>query len=247
LNMKARPSLVPSPGRGSLDALRARFFVLRRRVRLGVPPLGGAVREPPDGGTPNVARRTSGGFSNCSLTARPGFTLIELLVVIAIIALLAALLLPVLSRTKEQGKSAACLSNLRQIGLSLQLYVQDNANKLPYMDDKSLTTTNPYPSPDVVLATDLGNLNVLDCPSDTTKKLFAQTGSSYSWNNLLNGEDADHLTAVGMSFTPLQIPLMFDKEAFHAVRGPQKGVNYLYADGHIKDLLAIEGTITTSP
>jgi prepilin-type processing-associated H-X9-DG protein len=170
-----------------------------------------------------------------------------LLVVIAIIALLAALLLPVLSRTKEQGKSAACLSNLRQIGLSLQLYVQDNANKLPYMDDKSLTTTNPYPSPDVVLATDLGNLKVLDCPSDTTKQLFAQTGSSYSWNNLLNGEDADHLTAVGMSFTPLQIPLMFDKEAFHAVRGPQKGVNYLYADGHIKDLLAIEGTITTSP
>jgi len=174
------------------------------------------------------------------------FTLIELLVVIGIIALLAALLLPALARAKEQGKASACLSNLRQMGVSLQLYVQDNANKLPFMEDKSLTTTNPYPSPDMVLSNYLGNMNVLDCPSDN-KKLFAQTGSSYSWNSLLNGEDAEHLTAMGMSFVPLQIPLMFDKEAFHASRGPKKGVNYLYADGHIKNLLAIEGTISSSP
>jgi prepilin-type N-terminal cleavage/methylation domain-containing protein/prepilin-type processing-associated H-X9-DG protein len=190
---------------------------------------------------------SSPGRSGLDTVRTRAFTLIELLVVIAIIALLAALLLPVLARTKEQGKATACLSNLRQIGLALQIYVQENANKLPNMEDKSLTTTNPLPSPDVVLAHDLGNTNVLDCPSDN-KQLFAQTGSSYSWNSLLNGEDADHLTALGMSFAPIQIPLMFDKEAFHAARGPKKGVNYLYADGHIKNLLAIEGTVnSTSP
>jgi hypothetical protein len=72
---------------------------------------------------------------------------------------------------------------------------------------------------------------------------FEQTGCSYSWNNLLNGEDAEHLVAFGIKFDPHAIPLMYDKEKFHAARGPKKEVNYLYADSHIKNLLAIEGTI----
>jgi prepilin-type N-terminal cleavage/methylation domain-containing protein len=59
------------------------------------------------------------------------FTLIELLVVIAIIAILAALLLPVLTRAKETALRVACKSNLRQMGTSLQIYAQDNNNVLP--------------------------------------------------------------------------------------------------------------------
>ena len=173
------------------------------------------------------------------------FTLIELLAVIAIISLLAALLLTAVSRVKESGRAAACLSNLHQIGIALQLYVQDNRNRLPWMEDKSLTTTNPYPSPDLVLSNYLGNLNVLRCPSDT-KGIFRTTGSSYSWNSLLNGEDADHLTAVGLSFAPHQMPLFFDKEAFHSARGPAKAHNFLYADGHIRNLLEMAGTIQSS-
>lgn len=73
--------------------------------------------------------------ANFATDARRGpsqaFTLIELLVVIAIIAILAALLLPVLGRAKENGRRTACVSNLKQLGLALALYAADNQDVLP--------------------------------------------------------------------------------------------------------------------
>ena len=173
------------------------------------------------------------------------FTLIELLVVLAIIALLAALLLPALGRAKESARAAVCLSNLHQIGIALQLYVSENNNKLPVMRDVStdpaVAATNTFPAINRVLATQLGNTNVLRCPSDV-QQLFETTGSSYSWNSLLNGEDADHLVVFNIHFDPHEIPVVFDKADFHKGRGANKAVNYLYADGHIKNLLTIAGT-----
>ena len=173
------------------------------------------------------------------------FTLVELLVVLAIIAVLAALILPVLGRARESARATACLSNLHQIGLALQIYVQENHNKLPVMrdapTDPAVAATNMFPTINKVLLAQFGNTNVLCCPSDF-QQLFETTGSSYSWNSLLNGEDADHLVVFGLQFNPHQIPVVFDKADFHKARGPNKAVNYLYADGHIKNLLAIGGT-----
>lgn len=172
------------------------------------------------------------------------FTLVELLVVIAIIGVLAALLLPTLGRVKETARGVDCLNNLRQIGVALQLYVQDNNNRMPSLRDRILDTNSPViplPTAEVTLSNHVGDVRVFWCQSDK-QGLFSQTGSSYGWNSLLNGQDADHLTILTMDFGAIHTPVMFDKEAFHAARGPKKGVNYLYADGHIKNLLAIEGT-----
>lgn len=188
-----------------------------------------------------------------------GFTLIELLVVISIIGILAALLLPVLSRAKESGKATACLSNLHQIGLALQMYVSDYRNRLPWMSDIYPGVTNEYAGPEQVLASSLGNLKALHCPSDQWPAdkamadpqkgptFFEQTGASYSWNNFLNGQDAEQLSVYGMKFDSHAIPLMFDKEKFHIARGEAKAKNFLYADGHIRNLLVIEGTIKPTP
>jgi len=162
------------------------------------------------------------------------------MVVLAAITILTALLLPALSRTREMGRSTACLSNLHQIGIALQLYVQQgNQNLLPVMYDQSTNgaTTNG-PAINVILLP-FASSNVFHCPSDN-QLIFQLTGSSYSWNNLLNGQDADHLVMLTNSYPPTQIPVVYDKQKFHITRGAKRAINYLYADGHIKNLMELQ-------
>lgn len=76
------------------------------------------------------------------MAARKGFTLIELLVVVAIIAILMAILIPSLTRAREQSKVVACLSNVRQFGMAFMMYTNENDSSIPYMNFYH-TTTGP--------------------------------------------------------------------------------------------------------
>ena len=67
-------------------------------------------------------------FGGCG---RAAFTLLELLVVIAVIGVLTATIMPALSKAKQRSVQAGCMSNLKQIGIALQLYVNDNEDTLP--------------------------------------------------------------------------------------------------------------------
>src|SRR5271165_5218386 len=74
---------------------------------------------------------------------QPGFTLIELLVVIAIIAILAAMLLPAMTRAKQKAQGLQCLSNHRQLALAWRMYAEDSRDILVYASDDGTGAANP--------------------------------------------------------------------------------------------------------
>ena len=196
----------------------------------------------------------SGGRVSCRKpSAGPGFTLIELLVVIAIIALLAGLLLPALATAQARARSVKCLSSLRQLGVGVVLYADDNRDALPQSAHQRASW--------IGLLARYGLTNVYACPLDTNRL----RRTSYAVNDFLTPHPygATELDFSRLTTLPAPSETLHLAEAredfegtdhFHfadaegggfttnsfsgqvAVNRHRRAANYLFADAHTEGI-----------
>ncbi len=180
-------------------------------------------------------------------TPKRGFTLIEMLVVLGILAALIAILFPVFASVRENGRRATCQSNLHQMGLAMQQYLQDNDHRyLPVVDSQ------PYPLPAYV-----GDSRVFLCPdiSETQRQMLGQIGGV----SLSYGYDEPRLltrSAPSASWEPVSDSQIVHPAALWLYQDSTQlfwrklaapcgrpvigstlhsgGGNYLFADGHVQ-------------
>jgi prepilin-type N-terminal cleavage/methylation domain-containing protein/prepilin-type processing-associated H-X9-DG protein len=190
------------------------------------------------------------------------FTLLELLCVITIIAILAGLLMPSFTTMKQRANSIACASNLRNIGVACQLYLQDHSFIYPCIEalpEGAGSTVYPagfQPAPYLCMGGSGGafgaygvTVQTTQCPSDMASPnppgcSFAQYGSSYDWKPTLDDESPNEPLVytrrmqfgaqVSGSTGLIVAKLAKIRQAYDDNSGIHFGhVNALYADGHV--------------
>ena len=152
-------------------------------------------------------------FQTTRLPRQRGFTLIELLVVIAIIAILAAILFPVFAQAREKARATSCISNMREIGTAVRMYVDDNDSTWPIFQAYNTLDYSGNPAPpwtvnhlgvETEVAPDIKSHAIFQCPDDSGSpaldvtttvpnhtSYYAGYGSSYRFDQSCFSQIAD--------------------------------------------------------
>ena len=159
----------------------------------------------------------STGFTN----ARSAFTLIELLVVIAIIAILAAILFPVFAQAREKARQTSCLSNIKQLGLSVMMYTQDYDEILPHhrFDDANfLATASDRPNWAKAVYPYQKNDKIFVCPSASLAPNITLNATNQNWPRNSYQGNGVVLSRNGTSLAAISAPadIIFAQENFFA-------------------------------
>jgi len=174
-------------------------------------------------------------------TRRAGFTLIELLVVIAIIAILAAILFPVFAKAREKARQNSCINNQRQIGIAVQMYVQDHAET--FMLD---TGANAWAS----VLKDYNEPTIYDCPTKTGKG--SNTAPEYALNSRLFGKSLGDVANASASLLTCDLNMSSPPDNYSLTSDTPQidyrhngAVVMAFIDGHVGVITKPAGTAPT--
>ena len=194
---------------------------------------------------------------------RRGFTLMELMFVVSALAVLVVVLYPVYQRSSGESYRDSCFSNLKQIGLAVAQYAQDNAERFPLasVNNKGYSQDSPYNQPygwaDAIFPY-LRTIVVMHCPSESSSvsRNPSQSGfTDYFYNHNLSGVERftiecwgctvmasdgnDGLDKTDARYSKTDLPVSWRKDRSspswrHVGAGRDSSVNILFADGHCK-------------